>query len=320
MNALHYVSFHGTIDTDQTVSESFYLSFLPDGSSVAISNGIYYRFYEMEYQVVIEFWGKLSDNGARVDLLSRYIGFWQIYQLQGTAVLYMPHNLPVHENRCLPFATRRSKVPLQLQEGKVRTLLIGYKRTGLPLLLDEYPSLEQLITFEQDHTTMDLRLQDLGINYRFRDILQQMAGLAYRPFRIRSELGIQLDLLFQEIVEALMKNDEDGTRSQLALYHKALEYMSLHFMEDISKDTIANALNVSSRTLNRAFEKRPIKIADYIQRLRLNRARDMLCDGDMSVEEVANELNFPNRKYFSREFKKYFFDTPSTIKRENKDN
>jgi len=36
----------------------------------------------------------------------------------------------------------------------------------------------------------------------------------------------------------------------------------------------------------------------------------------MSVEAISNLLNYPNRKYFSKEFKKYFFQSPTLFRKE----
>lgn len=294
-------------------SGSVYLSFLPENAGGTRSDGIGYCCYELDAMVVVELWAEVSEKAMRFDLLSDSIGFWQVYQLEGSTAIYFPHRIEVDQNRCLPFATRRDIVSMQWEEGKCRLLLVGYKRSYLPDLLAEYPSLKQLATFYANESPLDLLLPDIGIHARFRDILLQIQQLTYRSFHTRFELGVALGLLFQELHLGIQRASEPGARSQLGLYHQALSYISKHFAEEISKESIAAALAVSSRTLNRAFEGRPVKIADYIQRLKLNKARELLFLGEMTVEEVANELNFPNRKYFSREFKKYFFDCPSTI-------
>lgn len=314
MGTLRYFSFHGTKISGKPISRGGYLSFLPDTYGHRLSNGMQYRYYELEFMVLLEVWGAIPDEGVRMDLLSDHIGFWQIYQLMGASLLYLPHNLELGENRCLPLATKRNKVTVQWQSSEIRLLTIGYKQAGVPALVEEYPSLNRLVEFGKDTDTLDLLFPDISINYRFRDILGHISELKYRSFHTRAELGVQLGMLFDELESAMLRSTEGGGRSQLRIYHQALTYIAEHFMENITKESIAESLHISPRTLNRAFEGRPIKIADYIQRLRFNKARDMLDEGKMSVEEVANELNFPNRKYFSREFKKYFFDSPSNVK------
>lgn len=319
MDATRYVSFHGTKMSQVSASGSVYLSFLPDHNSYRLSDGLQYRFYELEDLVAFEVWGDLSEVGARLDLLPKEIGFWQLYQFVGTTCLFIPHNLEVSENRCLPLASRRDKVVTQLRSGKVRMLIVGYKRKRLPLLLEEYPSLGRLGAFENDPALLDILLPDMSVNHRFRKVLRQISELIYRPFHTRYELGLQLGLLFTEMDGTLQKTDGAGAYSQLSLYYEALDYIRHHAVENLTKEIVAQALRVSSRTLNRAFEGRPIKINDFIQRLRLNKARDLLDEGNMTVEEVAHELHYPNRRYFSQEFKKYFFDSPSSIKKSTDD-
>lgn len=123
------------------------------------------------------------------------------------------------------------------------------------------------------------------------------------------------------LAEWLLRNLEYLYRSQpapgykqVSLYHEALQYIRSHYTEDLTKPSIAGALNVSVRTLTRAFENRPIKIVDYIHKLKLDKARELLYTTDRPIEDISRELNFSCPKYFSNSYRQHFFESPSEFR------
>ncbi|MGC4233990.1 MAG: two-component regulator propeller domain-containing protein [Niabella sp.] len=54
-----------------------------------------------------------------------------------------------------------------------------------------------------------------------------------------------------------------------------------------------------------------ITVNDFIKQVRLKKAAELLAENNMTVYEVAYAVGYTDRKYFSREFKKYFGTLPS---------
>jgi AraC-like DNA-binding protein len=50
---------------------------------------------------------------------------------------------------------------------------------------------------------------------------------------------------------------------------------------------------------------------EFIRDIKMNKAADLLRDQKYSVSEIAYLIGFPNAKYFSTAFKKYYGMTPS---------
>jgi len=315
MGKYNFFEFKGN-DTISTHSNGAgYLSFLPLAFQGEVDGELVYRHYELEHIVLLEVCGKgQQDWHHRLDLLTQDIGFWLFNQFRGKSKVYLPHGVELSENRCLPFASLRSTVAVALSAGKVWLSCIGFKRNGLPLLTEEYKSLKRLVDFEQQRKAYDLLLTDVGIGHKQRALWEQIRNIVYKPFHTRLEIGLLVEKLLQEIMH-VGSYDMQAERSRLGIYHEALAYIRTHCDGHITTETVAQALHVSPRTLNRAFEDKPIKLADYIHRLKLLKAQELLYRGDMSVEEVANALNFSSRNYFSKEFKKYFFEVPSSIRK-----
>ncbi len=314
MDKCNFFEFRGNNTALKQYSRAGYLSFLPLSFQGEVDGRVQYRCYELEHICLLEVRGEVGTKGLQLDLLTQDIGFWLFNQFRGKSKVYLPHGVELSENRCLPFASLRSTVTVALSAGKVWLSCIGFKRSGLPLLTEEYKSLKRLVDFEQQRKTYDLLLTDVSIGHKQRALWEQIRNMVYKPFHTRLEIGLLVEKLLQEIMH-VGSYDMQAERSRLGIYHEALAYIRTHCDEHIVKETVAQALHVSTRTLNRAFEDKPIKLADYIHRLKLLKAQELLYRGDMSVEEVANELNFSSRNYFSKEFKKYFFEVPSSIRK-----
>ena len=55
-------------------------------------------------------------------------------------------------------------------------------------------------------------------------------------------------------------------------------------------------------------------ISNYVRSIRLHRAKELLSKGDLNVTQVALEVGFRDRTYFSRAFIKEFGTSPKSIK------
>ncbi|MGB8397663.1 helix-turn-helix domain-containing protein [Bradyrhizobium sp.] len=80
--------------------------------------------------------------------------------------------------------------------------------------------------------------------------------------------------------------------------------------------------NVGARSLFRQFKQdRGYSPADFVKRVRLNRAREMLekSGDDASVVQVALKCGFQNPGHFAQDFRILFGELPSaTLKRARK--
>jgi len=292
------------------------LSFLPLQHHYSSEDGFEGIYIELDEFVLLELKQSVTGAGQRLDLMTEHVALWQLYQFMGSSDIYLPHNLPLSDNRCISFSSQVSKIPLILRPTRQWIILIGYKKNFTSDLLKEFPMLGSLVFgADADHSTWYWE-PDISINHSLREVWKRIERTIYFPFRGKAELLLHVCRLLEEYCKQLDKQSDQSERSMLGLYHKALAYINDNLLDSINKEMVAEGLNVSLRTLTRAFENRPIKIVDYIQRLKLNHARDLLYEGEMSIEAISNLLNYPNRKYFSREFKKYFFQSPSIFKKE----
>lgn len=105
------------------------------------------------------------------------------------------------------------------------------------------------------------------------------------------------------------------------LVKNALEYIWLHYNEDLENITIANAVNVSPNYLTKVFHQQlGIPLHKYITSYRLKQAQQMLLNSKYNITEVAENCGFSSIHVFSKLFKKKFGVNPSEYLAASSDN
>lgn len=90
------------------------------------------------------------------------------------------------------------------------------------------------------------------------------------------------------------------------------EIYSEHYQEPLQIEELAAGQGISSRFLRRYFtQETGMSCLDYIQALRLNKAKELLWETSKSVTEIALETGYGTPQYFSRIFRQEIGMTPS---------
>lgn len=102
------------------------------------------------------------------------------------------------------------------------------------------------------------------------------------------------------------------------IVEQIVSYFEDHYSEKISLDTIAENMYLSPFYISRIFKSEtgdtPIR---HLINIRLERARELLVQGEMSVQEVAAAVGYEDAYHFSKLFKKYYGKSPSQLRKEN---
>jgi len=95
-----------------------------------------------------------------------------------------------------------------------------------------------------------------------------------------------------------------------------IEYIHTHLKEDLSIDSIANALYINKHYLMHLFKSETgYTIGNYITNKRLILAKEMIQNG-VSVTQACYECGYKNYSSFFRAYKKHYKDAPKDILRE----
>lgn len=119
-----------------------------------------------------------------------------------------------------------------------------------------------------------------------------------------------------------MRREFDDVEPRLApaLARAAMEIADARLTDpELSPASLARQLNVSVRTLHRAFAAAGEPVAAYIRRRRLERARLELAAPlrRPGVAEVAARWQFADSSHFIRAFKNQYGQTPAEFARAN---
>jgi AraC-like DNA-binding protein len=97
-----------------------------------------------------------------------------------------------------------------------------------------------------------------------------------------------------------------------ARIQRAVEHAQRHYANDVSLPDLAGVAGLSPTHLSRLFvEWTGQTPAAYIRGLRIDRAREMLAEVDVTIKEVARRTGFKNQYHFSRVFRQVDGLTPS---------
>ena len=98
--------------------------------------------------------------------------------------------------------------------------------------------------------------------------------------------------------------------------HKALQFIDTSYKEKIDLQLVASIAGLSKFHFSRLFKELiGISYQDYVLRLRVERAKEMLKSGTYSVTEAAFSSGFLDLTHFGRSFKKIVGVTPVQFKK-----
>jgi AraC-like DNA-binding protein len=152
-------------------------------------------------------------------------------------------------------------------------------------------------------------------------VLMAHANTVCETVRDLTPAGVQSarDALL-ELARGALRREFDDVEPRLApaLARAAMEVADSRLADpELSPSSLARELNVSVRTLHRAFAMAEESVAAYIRRRRLEQARLELAApiGRPSISEVAARWHFADSSHFIRAFKKQYEETPAQFTR-----
>lgn len=95
-----------------------------------------------------------------------------------------------------------------------------------------------------------------------------------------------------------------------------LQYIAERYAMPLDMDTLSQVVPSSRSYLSRAFRERTgMTVMQYMQRVRIEAAKRLLLQSDVSVETVAGLVGYVSSKHFSRIFHKETGQTPSQFRK-----
>ena len=129
------------------------------------------------------------------------------------------------------------------------------------------------------------------------------------------EIGMWLIEIFTHMIEYSENRKTDDKK----YIDRAMEYIHINYRKDIDVNTLAQHVGISYSQLRRVFiSELNVNVVNYINNLRIEEAKGLLCQTDMNILDIALGLGYNNDQSFNRYFKKFEGITPGEYRNRNK--
>jgi YesN/AraC family two-component response regulator len=135
------------------------------------------------------------------------------------------------------------------------------------------------------------------------------------------------DIIRAYLIELLVKIFrliETNNEKNISLHHKnlvdkAVDYLKQNYQTEIKLEDLALQSFISKNYFSRLFkEVTGTNFSDYIQKIRINEACNLILNTDMKVVDIAYEVGFKDIKFFYEVFKKIIGKTPGAYRKQIK--
>ncbi len=131
------------------------------------------------------------------------------------------------------------------------------------------------------------------------------------------ELKRVMESLLEKRGEIPEKEEEESSPTYDKMIDNVVSEIREHYMEDISLTSLATKYNVSMGRLSEMIKERlQVNFSDYIASLRIQRAKELLRDDSISIQEIAEIVGYNDYFYFTKVFKKVEGISPSKYRKE----
>ena len=140
----------------------------------------------------------------------------------------------------------------------------------------------------------------------------------FRETRCKLVVYQMLLLLAEHMSSAKIRQSEspDFSRETLAQIRKACAYIDDHYAEDLHQADVAGAVGLSSCYFSRTFRRyMQSSFPEYLARVRLHAAKQLLADSALSITECAYLAGFQSLTTFNRVFADMVHVTPRRFRR-----
>lgn len=158
-----------------------------------------------------------------------------------------------------------------------------------------------VITAYSDFYYMQKAMQNKTVDYLLKPV---------RPHDLRKALTKVLNNIRK--ADQLEKQEIDNSIDTI---RKAVDYIDHRYREKLSLEIIADAVHLNPQYLSRKFKQDThIGVMEYINKKRMECAKDYLVNTDLPIYRIAQETGFSDAAHFSKVFMKFENQKPSVYR------
>lgn len=157
-------------------------------------------------------------------------------------------------------------------------------------------------------------MTSVALDTEMRECVERLLRCLHNP----QECRIMGRARLREVLYAALRGPQGGVLRALVEQHgqfarvaASLSHLHTHFAEPLSVDTLARCANMSASTFHEHFKRSTmLSPVQYLKRLRLLKAQQILVAEGAGVAQVAMRVGYQSTSQFSREYKRYFERNP----------
>jgi signal transduction histidine kinase/DNA-binding LacI/PurR family transcriptional regulator/DNA-binding response OmpR family regulator len=204
---------------------------------------------------------------------------------------------------------------IKARDGREALEILQQERPDLVLLdlmMPEVDGFGVLETMRAKETTRHIPVIVLtGQMLTEKDMARLNRGVAM----VLEKGMFSVDETLAHVEAALDRKPKLGSKTQ-RLVRKAMAYIHEHYTEAIPREDLARHVGMDDDYLTFCFHKEmgmtPIA---YLNRYRVNQAKGLLAQGELSITEVALAVGFSDSGYFTRVFRREVGTSPGAYRR-----
>lgn len=124
------------------------------------------------------------------------------------------------------------------------------------------------------------------------------------------------DWLVDSVTAFITQTEKRNSERAISTIESAKEYIEQHLSGDLSLEAVSAKVFISPKYLSRLFkEELGVTYTDYITSRRMERAKVLIENNNMTVEQIASTVGYGTAAYFIKKFKEMYGCTPGNYLR-----
>jgi two-component system response regulator YesN len=160
---------------------------------------------------------------------------------------------------------------------------------------------------------LDLKLRMQALSFFSESVLTGWTEQIVSRVHSMDELEEVVIEICEQFMQHLEQLENISPSREIA---KLQKYVQMNIHKKISLTEVADYLHLNPSYLSRLFKKTMGEgFIEYVTRLKMEQARELLMDTTKTVEQIAFDLGFDSKSYFIKTFKKYYGVPPIDLRR-----
>lgn len=152
---------------------------------------------------------------------------------------------------------------------------------------------------------------DVVKNVRYKHPLQLGHPDLYHEYISILNIHAYRDWLVESVTVFIRETEKRNSERAVSTIELAKQYIEDHLPEDLSLDMVAAQVFISPKYMSKLFkEELGVTYTDYVTSRRMERAKELIENNNMTIERIASSVGYGTTAYFIKRFKEMYGCTP----------